>query len=48
MNDNQEIMDDDQEFYFRTTLTHAEQEERFGWCMCDNGRGHMSEGCEDD
>ena len=26
-------------------LTHATQVERFGWCICEGGQGHISEGC---
>lgn len=37
-------LDDEQEYLLRVNLTHAEQMEQFGWCMCDGG-GHMSEGC---
>jgi hypothetical protein len=33
------------EYYVRKALTHAEQVERFGWCMCEDGEGHMAEGC---
>ena len=38
-------MNDIQEYELRTELTHAEQVERFGWCMCE-GDGHKSEGCK--
>jgi hypothetical protein len=37
-------MTDDQEYLTRIELTHTEQVERFGWCMCDSD-GHVSEGC---
>ena len=37
-------MSDTQEYELRTTLTHDQQQERFGWCMCE-GDGHISEGC---
>lgn len=37
-------MSEDQEYYYRTTLTHSQQIEEFGWCMCE-GEGHKSEGC---
>jgi hypothetical protein len=31
----------------RTNLTHAQQLDRFGWCVCEgtNGEGHMAEDC---
>lgn len=31
----------------RTELTHAEQLENFGWCVCEgtNGEGQMAEDC---
>ena len=31
----------------RTSLTHAQQLDRFGWCVCEgtNGEGHMAEDC---
>lgn len=32
----------------RTNVSHNEQMERWGWCICEdtNGEGHLSEGCE--
>jgi hypothetical protein len=33
------------EYYERVKLTHAEQVNQFGWCMCDDGKGHIAEGC---
>lgn len=35
------------EFETRTDLTHAEQLEKFGWCLCEgtNGEGHLSKDC---
>jgi hypothetical protein len=38
-------MNDIQEYELRTRLTHSEQVERFGWCICEGGQGHISEGC---
>lgn len=31
----------------RTSLSHAEQMERFGWCVCEdtNGEGHLAQDC---
>jgi hypothetical protein len=31
----------------QTNLTHAQQIDRFGWCVCEgtNGEGHMAEDC---
>ena len=33
------------EYYQRVKMTHAEQVESFGWCICEGGQGHISEGC---
>jgi hypothetical protein len=40
-------MEDDLEYELRTQLSHANQVERFGWCMCEgtNGEGHIADGC---
>ena len=40
-------MNEVKEWEERTSLNHAEQVERFGWCICDgtNGEGHMAEDC---
>jgi len=35
---------DVKEYNERVELTHAQQVERFGWCLCD-GDGHIAEGC---
>ena len=40
-------MNDTQEYELRTQLTHTEQVDRFGWCMCE-GEGHISKGCPDE
>jgi len=34
-----------QEYYQRVKMTHAQQLESFGWCICEGGQGHISEGC---
>lgn len=40
------VMDEDTaEYYKRVKMTHLEQVEEFGDCMCDNDKGHMAEGC---
>ena len=33
------------EYYQRVTMTHAEQINTFGWCMCDDDKGHIADGC---
>jgi hypothetical protein len=33
------------EYYQRVNMTHAEQLENFGWCICEDNEGHISEGC---
>lgn len=33
------------EYYRRVKMTHLEQVEEFGDCMCDGDKGHMAEGC---
>jgi hypothetical protein len=33
------------EYYERVTMTHAEQLEKFGWCVGEDGQGHICEGC---
>jgi len=33
------------EYYQRVNMTHAQQLESFGWCICEGGQGHISEGC---
>ena len=35
---------DTAEYHKRITMTHAEQVNDYGWCMCE-GEGHISEGC---
>lgn len=40
------VMDEDTaEYYKRVKMTHLEQVEEFGDCICDNDKGHMAEGC---
>lgn len=29
------------EYYQRLKMSHAEQVEQFGWCMCDDDGGHI-------
>ena len=38
-------MDETKEYYQRVKMTHAQQLEIFGWCICEGGQGHISEGC---
>lgn len=39
-------MDEDtKEYEIRIELSHDEQLDQFGWCMCEND-GHKSKGCE--
>ena len=33
------------EYYKRVKMTHTQQLESFGWCICEGGQGHISEGC---
>lgn len=33
------------EYYQRVAMTHTQQIEQFGWCMCEDGEGHISDGC---
>jgi hypothetical protein len=33
------------EYYQRVNMTHAKQLENFGWCICEDNEGHISEGC---
>lgn len=37
--------EDLKEYYERVEMTHAEQVEKFGWCMCESDSGHSPEGC---
>lgn len=39
--------DEDTEWDQRTELTHAQQLDKFGWCVCEgtDGQGQMAEGC---
>ena len=38
---------DSHEWEERVGLTHAEQKEKFGWCICEgtNGEGQLAEDC---
>jgi hypothetical protein len=40
-------MDDVLEWQERVTMTHAEQLNKFGWCVCEgtNGEGQKAEDC---
>jgi hypothetical protein len=40
-------MDEVEEWEERTELTHAEQVDKFGWCVCEgtNGEGHLAKDC---
>jgi hypothetical protein len=40
-------MDDLMEYELRVKLSHKEQVERFGWCMCE-GEGHIADDCPTD
>ena len=33
------------EYYQRVEMTHAQQVETFGWCMCEDNQGHIADGC---
>jgi hypothetical protein len=33
------------EYYQRVEMTHAQQVETFGWCMCEDNEGHIADGC---
>jgi hypothetical protein len=35
------------EYYQRVTMTHTQQLETFGWCICEDKQGHIGEGCDD-
>ena len=39
--------DEAAEFETRTDLSHAEQLEKFGWCICEgtNGEGQLADDC---
>jgi hypothetical protein len=34
------------EYYERVEMTHADQLDKFGWCICEGEEGHISEGCQ--
>jgi len=36
---------DTKEYYERFTMTHAEQVNKFGWCVGEDGEGHICKGC---
>lgn len=33
------------EYYQRVQMTHEQQLGTFGWCICEDNAGHISEGC---
>jgi hypothetical protein len=35
------------EYYQGVTMTHTKQLETFGWCMCEDNKGHIGEDCNE-